>query len=123
MYDLKKKFASCHENLNKLRVKLETSLVRLPPSEPSLYQHVLGASLQTKVWLSSNIANPPSLSPYNYRWWKDAAGPLSVFFEGSMTSDFFTLAKEKWCVVGLAFVMNKTCAALNYVPVRVAISV
>jgi hypothetical protein len=26
-------------------------------------------------------------------------------------------------VVGLAFVMNKTCAALNYVPVRVAISV
>jgi hypothetical protein len=48
---------------------------------------------------------------------------LPVFFEGSMTSDFFTLAKEKWCVVGLAFVMNTTCAALNYVPVRVAISV
>ena len=32
LYDLKKKFASCHENLNKLRVKLatckDTSLVR-----------------------------------------------------------------------------------------------
>ena len=35
----------------------------------------------------------------------------------------YALAQEKWCVVGLAFVMNKTCAALNYVPVRVAISV
>jgi hypothetical protein len=36
----------------------------------------------------------------------------------------YALAKEKWCVIGLAFVMNKTCAALHlYVPVRVAISV
>ena len=35
----------------------------------------------------------------------------------------YALAQEKWCVVGLAFVMNKTCAALNYVPVRVSISV
>ena len=26
-------------------------------------------------------------------------------------------------MIGLAFVMNQTCAALNYVPVRVAISV
>ena len=26
-------------------------------------------------------------------------------------------------MIGLAFVMNKPCAALNYVPVRVAISV
>ena len=26
-------------------------------------------------------------------------------------------------MIGLAFVMNKTCAALNHVPVRVAISV
>ena len=37
LYDLTKKFASSHENLNKLRVKLatckHTSLVRLPPSE------------------------------------------------------------------------------------------
>jgi len=36
---------------------------------------------------------------------------------------FYALAKEKWFVVGLAFVINKTCAALNYVSVRVAISV
>jgi hypothetical protein len=35
----------------------------------------------------------------------------------------YALAKEKWCAVGLAFAMNKTCAALNYVPVGVAISV
>ena len=49
LYDLKKKFVSCHENLNMLRVKLATckysSLVRLSPSEPSPYQHVLRASL------------------------------------------------------------------------------
>ena len=53
LYDLKKKFVSCHESLNKLRVKLatckDTNLVRLPPSEPFLYQHVLRASLQTKI--------------------------------------------------------------------------
>ena len=35
----------------------------------------------------------------------------------------YALAKEKWCVVGLAFAINKTCAALSYVLVRVAISV
>ena len=49
LYDLKKKFASCHDNLNKLRIKLvrckDTNLVRLPPGEPPLYQHVLRASL------------------------------------------------------------------------------
>ena len=48
LYDLKKKFVSCHENLNKLRVKLatckDTSLVRLSPSEPSFHQHVLRTS-------------------------------------------------------------------------------
>ena len=66
LYDLKKKFVSCHKNLNKFIVKLttckDTNLVRLPPSEPSLYQHVLRASLQTKIWLSSNIAKPPPVS-------------------------------------------------------------
>ena len=38
--------------------------------------------------LSSNIAKPPPLFPYDYGWWKDAAGPLPVFFEGIKTSDF-----------------------------------
>ena len=92
LYDLKKKFILCHENLNKLRVKIwtctDTNLVRLSPSEPSLYQHILRAFLHTKIWLSSNIAKPPLLSPYDYGWRKDEAGPLPVFFEGIMTSDF-----------------------------------
>jgi hypothetical protein len=57
-------------------------------SEPFLYRHVLRASFQTYIWLSSNIAKPPPLSPYDYEWRKDAAGPLPVFFEGIMTSDF-----------------------------------
>jgi hypothetical protein len=42
LYD-QKSFASSHQNINKLRVKLATgrdaSLVRLPPSEAALRQH------------------------------------------------------------------------------------
>jgi hypothetical protein len=45
-------------------------------------------SLQTNIWLSSNIAQPPPLSPYDYGWRKDAAGPLPLFSEGIMTSDY-----------------------------------
>jgi hypothetical protein len=102
LYDLKKKFVSCQENLNKLRLKLatckDTSLVRLPPSEPPLYQHVLRVSLQIKIWLSSNIAKPPPLSPYDYGWRTDAAGPLPLFYEGLRLQIFckilYALAKE-----------------------------
>ena len=53
LYDQKKSFASSHHNINKLRVKLATSrdasLVRLPPSEATLRQHILRASFQTKA--------------------------------------------------------------------------
>jgi hypothetical protein len=49
----KHSFAFSHHNINKLRVKLATgrdaSLVRLPPSEAALRQHILRASFQTKV--------------------------------------------------------------------------
>jgi hypothetical protein len=39
--------------------------------------------------MSSNIAKPPPLFPYDYGWRKDAAEPLPAFFEGIiMTSDF-----------------------------------
>ena len=59
-YD-QKSFASSHHNINKLRVKLATgrdaSLVRLPPSEAALRQHILCASLQTKVFLSGKITS------------------------------------------------------------------
>ena len=52
LYD-QKSFASSHHNINKLRVKLTTgrdaSLVRLPPSEATLRQHILRASFQTKA--------------------------------------------------------------------------
>ncbi|CAG2239892.1 unnamed protein product [Mytilus edulis] len=45
LYDPKDKFASSHVDLNKLRVKLatckDTSLLRLPPSEPAFKEHVL----------------------------------------------------------------------------------
>jgi hypothetical protein len=59
LYD-QKSFAFSHHNINKLRVKLATgrdaSLVRLPPSEAALRQHILRASFQTKVWHVSCLA-------------------------------------------------------------------
>jgi hypothetical protein len=48
---------------------------------------------------------------------------LKVLWLQIFCNIWYALAKEKWCVVGLAFAMNKICPALNYVPVRVAISV
>jgi hypothetical protein len=70
--DGQKSFASSHHNINKLRVKLATgrdaSLVRLPPSEAALRQHILRASCQTKVWHTSCLAKPPLPSPMEYGW-------------------------------------------------------
>jgi hypothetical protein len=67
-----KSFASSHHNINKLRVKLATgrdaSLVRLPPSEAALRQHIVRASFQTKVWYASCLAKPPLPSPMEYGW-------------------------------------------------------
>ncbi|CAC5420517.1 unnamed protein product [Mytilus coruscus] len=72
LYDQKKKYASCHQDINKLRVKLATSkdssLVRLPPSEAALRQHILRASFQTKIWHDSCLAKPPLPSPLEYEW-------------------------------------------------------
>jgi hypothetical protein len=91
LYD-KKFFASSHHNINKLRVKLATgqdaSLVRLPPSEAALRQHILRASFQTKVWHSSCLAKPPLPSPMEYGWRtvKDSLHP--VYFEGNMSAEF-----------------------------------
>jgi hypothetical protein len=68
LYD-QKSFASSHHNINKLRVKLATgqdaSLVRLPPSEAALRQHILRALSQTKVWHSC-LAKPPLPSPQDF---------------------------------------------------------
>ena len=70
LYDQKKSFVSSHHNINKLRVKLATSrdasLVRLPTSEAALRQHILRASLQTKVWHAFCLAKPPLPSPMEY---------------------------------------------------------
>jgi hypothetical protein len=91
LYD-KKSCASSHHNINKLRVKLATgqdaSLVRLPPSEAALRQHILRASFQTKVWHSSCLAKPPLPSPMEYGWRtvKDSLHP--VYFEGNMSAEF-----------------------------------
>ena len=92
LYDQKKSFASSHHNINKLRVKLATSrdasLVRLPPSEAALHQHILRASFHTKVWHASCLAKPPLPSPMEYGWRtvKDYLHP--VYFEGNMSAEF-----------------------------------
>jgi hypothetical protein len=88
LYD-QKSFASY---INKLRVKLasgrDASLVRLPPSEAALRQHILRASFHTKVWHDSCLAKPPLPSPIEYGWRtvKDSLHP--VYFEGNMSAEF-----------------------------------
>ena len=71
LYD-QKSCASSHHNINKLQVKLATSrdasLVRLPPSEAALRQHILCASLQTKVWHAYCLIKSPLPSPMEYGW-------------------------------------------------------
>jgi hypothetical protein len=72
LYDQKKSCASSNHNINKLQVKLATgrdaSLVRLPPSEAALRQHILCASLQTKVWHAFCLVKSPLPSPMEYGW-------------------------------------------------------
>ncbi|CAG2205652.1 unnamed protein product [Mytilus edulis] len=84
LYDPKDKFASSHVDLNKLRVKLatckDTSLLRLPPSEPAFKEHVLRSCLQTKIWMSSHLDHPNPLSPYEYGWKQSSHGPDPVYF-------------------------------------------
>ena len=68
LYDWKS-FASSHHNINKLRVKLATSrdasLVRLPPSEAALRQHILRASFQTKFGILPFWQNHICLHQWN----------------------------------------------------------
>ena len=70
LYDHKKYFATSHHNINKLQVKLATrrdaNLVRLPPSEAALCQHILCASLQTKAWHAFSLVKSPLPSPMEY---------------------------------------------------------
>ncbi|CAG2201714.1 unnamed protein product [Mytilus edulis] len=86
LYDPEDKFASSHVDLNKLRVKLatckDTSLLRLPPSEPAFNEHVLRSFLQTKIWMSSHLDHPNPLSPYEYGWSSHGQDP--VYFLGMM---------------------------------------
>jgi hypothetical protein len=90
LYGQKKSFAFSHHNINKLRLKLATSLdaslVRLPPSEVALRHHIIRVSFQTKVWHASSLTKPPLPSPMKYVWRivKDSLHP--VYFEGNMSA-------------------------------------
>ena len=80
--------------INKLRVKLATgqdaSLVRLPPSEAALRQHILRDSFQTKVWHSC-LAKPPLSSPMEYGWRTVKDSLHLVYFEGNMSAEFLVI--------------------------------
>ena len=75
LYDLKKKFVSCHENLNKLRVQLatckDTSLVRLSSSEPSLHQYVLRTSFFVIVTTLRQMRQMPHTEIDEFFLYKD----------------------------------------------------
>jgi hypothetical protein len=92
LYDQKKYFATSHHNINKLQVKLATrrdaNLVRLPPSEAALCQHIRCVSLQTKAWHAFSLVKSPLPSPMEYGWRtvKDSLHP--VYFEGNMSAEF-----------------------------------
>jgi hypothetical protein len=61
---------------------------RRPPSEAALRQHIVCASLQTKVWHPSCLAKSHLPSPLEYGWrtFKDSLHP--VYFEGNMSAEF-----------------------------------
>lgn len=86
LYDQKKRYFSCHSDINKLRVKLTTSK-RLPPSEAALREHILRASYQAKIWYGADVAKPPLPSPFEYGWrcFKDTLNP--IYFVGNMSAD------------------------------------
>jgi hypothetical protein len=70
LYDPKGKSKRCHNDLNKLRVKLATvkdsTLVILPPiaSEDTFKQHVLRSSYQTKILLNAHTPKPAWLKKW-----------------------------------------------------------
>lgn len=82
----------CHSDLSRFRVKLTTckdsSLIRLPPCEATFKQHVLGISLQTKIWMSAHEARAVIGSPLHYGWREGKFGLEPVLFEGQISSDF-----------------------------------
>ena len=92
LFDRKGKFKSCHHDLNLLWVKLETSkgasISRIPPSEPSLKQHVFRSSIQATIWMASHLAKPLVRSPLDYGWQKGNNGIEPVLFTDMMSPDF-----------------------------------
>jgi hypothetical protein len=91
LYHPKARFTCDHGDLNKLRSRIaqqkDASLVKLPPCEATLRQHVLRVSLQVYIWTSSSIAQPPVKSPLQFGW-VNKNGLVPVYFDGQTSSDF-----------------------------------
>ena len=76
----------------------------------SSYGHVFA---DQNIVVLSHIAQHPHLSPYDYGWRKDVTGPLPLFFEGVMTSDFLQDLICSWkgkVMCGSSCVCNELCA-------------
>ena len=114
LYDPKGRFFSSHPDLNKLRVNLatnrESSLIGLPPSESSFRQHVLKVCIQTQVWMSSHLTNPPLCFPYEFGWQKGKHDTEPVLFAGKMSSDFL---QDLICSCKGRNLCSKACVCLE----------
>jgi hypothetical protein len=108
------RFVTYH-NINKLQVKLATSrdarLVRLPPSEAALRQHILRASFHTKDWHASCLAKPPLPSPMECGWRTVKDSLHLVYFEGNMSAEFL---RDLVCSCKGKSQCKKSCVCAEY---------
>ena len=92
LYDPKEKYIQYHTDLGSLRTQLakdkDIALTKLPPSEASFEQHVLRASLQTRIWTSSHLTHPDIPSPVGHGWIYENHCVVPLFFEGKTATEF-----------------------------------
>lgn len=111
LYDPKRKHATSHTNLNKLRVELtstkDVALAQLPPCEASFEQHVKRASWQTQVWLASDVGLPEPTPAEGNGWQRDTDGWLvPTFFEGPTATQ---MLEELLCTCSGRKRCNRSC--------------
>ena len=94
-----------------------TSLSNITPCRASFRQHVLRASLQTRVWLSSYVADPDIPSPIGHGWNKDPSGVgiTPHYFDGPTTAE---LMEDLLCScrVGVTTCNDYCACMINHLP-------
>ena len=90
LYDQSQNDQNATANLNLLRVKLakkDKPLAKLPPCEASFEEHVKRASWQTKIWMSSHMAQQDVGSPDQHGWKKQDEALSPIYFSGPMATE------------------------------------